>query len=363
MTIIDRYLCKKIILGFLITFASFFFLYIIIDLFTSLQDFLKNKTSAELILQYYILTLPTIFVQITPLSFLLTSLYTIGMLNKSNEMVSLRTQGLSPSSIASIFMIFALLISIFSLYIDDKIVPVSAIKIEKLNIKETDNIDKQQDIIKNFHFYTKSGNVVFARKYNTKTNVLSNVNIFFQDSKGIAYEEMLAQEVFYEQDFWIARNATVYTIKDGIVDIEDAKHFSTTDLDFTENPKDIVRRAKLQWTDLSLKDIRKQIKSFSKWRAKTIVKLLTVEFHRKIAQNFALFFLLLGSLPFCMRIQQRRVGMSAIALTISLCFGYYFLFSLCVALGKSDFFEPAISCWMANIFFGVSGITGMFTVK
>jgi lipopolysaccharide export system permease protein len=88
-----------------------------------------------------------------------------------------------------------------------------------------------------------------------------------------------------------------------------------------------------------------------------------VEYHRKIAMNFALFFLLVGTFPFALKIRQRRAAMSAFALTLSFCFVYYFLFSFCIALGKSDLFPPWIAAWMTNLFFGVSGLVGLASVK
>ena len=362
MTIVDRYLFRKIAFGFVLALLSFFFLYVVIDLFTGLSDIIKNRTSWAIILEYYVLMLPAIFVQTSPIAFLLTSLYIIGRLNHTNEMVSLRTQGMSPASISSIFLIIALLFSVLNLYVDDKIVPEAGIRSEKLSITETKS-DNGPQTIKNFNFYTKDGSVVFARSYDTKQQKLTNVNIFVQDVSGTASKEILANEVMYKNDIWFARNATVYAVNNGLVDMEEAKRFSTLELSFTDDPENIIRRSRLHWTNLSLKDLLKQIENFRKWKAMKIVRLLTVEFHRKIAQNFALFFLLLGALPFSMMIRQRKAAISAIALTVTLCFAYYFIFSLCVALGKSDFFIPSLSCWMANIFFAVTGITGMFYVK
>lgn len=366
MTITDKYLFKKIFVGFVCTLLAFFFLYIIIDLFTALQDFIKSKTSIDLIAQYYLLMLPNIFVQVAPLSFLLTSLYTIGMLNKSNEMVSLRTQGLSPMGIAAIFIVLASLISVVSLYVDDKIVPLASLKIEAMDIHaEEEEKDKNQEkkIINNFHFYTKTKKLVFARSYDPNTAVLSHVNVFQLNESGITTDEIISQQVRYIDGQWVAHNATLYAVEDGIVNFEKARQEKTHPLGFYESPKEILRRAKLKWTDLSLKDIKKQINNFKQWKANKIMRLLEVEFHRKIAQNFALLFILLGALPFSLRIQQRKVGVSALVLTIAFCFVYYFLFSLSIALGKSDFFAPAMACWLTNIFFAVSGAVGMSYLK
>lgn len=366
MTITDKYLFKKITFGFACMLSGLFFLYILIDLFTSIQDFIKLGVSLQTIGKYYLLMMPTIFVLIAPISFLLTSLFILGMLNKTNEMVSLRTQGLSPTGIAAIFIILSLLISVFSLYIDDKVVPRASLKIEAMDIhseKEDKKDDGKQEIINNFHFYTKSNKLVFARSYNPNTAVLSQVNIFQLNEQGITTEEIISQQIRYVDGEWMAHDATLYLVEDGIVNFEKARQEKTYPLGFYESPKEIMRRAKLKWTDLSLKDIKKQIKNFRQWKASKIIRLLEVEFHRKIAQNFALFFMLLGALPFSLRIQQRKAGVSALLLTIAFCFVYYFLFSLSIALGKSDFFLPAIACWITNIFFGVSGLVGMSYLK
>ena len=90
---------------------------------------------------------------------------------------------------------------------------------------------------------------------------------------------------------------------------------------------------------------------------------LRIEFHRKIALSFSTLFLVLGSLPFALRVRQRRVGLSSLGLAFFVSFLYYVMFSLSSPLGKIDFFFPWIACWLPNIFFGVSGLIGLSSLS
>jgi len=363
MTITDKYLFKKVFFGFIGTMLAFFFLYIIIDLFSNMQDFIRNKSTVEILARYYALNLPFIFVQVTPISFLLSALYTLSALNKSNEMVSLRTQGLSPLDIGNVLLVLALLVCTTSLSVDDKIVPRATIAAQAMGLT-AERTKAEEKIIKNFHFYSRSGLLVFAHEYDYVNAKMTGVNMYQKNSSDQTTDfEMIAEEVTYNDDGWFARNASIYQVIDGEVHFEDAEPILTQKLEITETPDELVRKAKLEWSNLSLKEIRSQIDDLKKWKSAKLSRILRVEYHRKIAMNYALFFLLLGAFPFALRIQQRRAAMSAFALTLGLCFLYYFLFSFCVALGKSDLFPPWIAAWITNLFFGVSGLVGLHSVK
>ena len=71
MRILDRYILKSVLSIFLLCFAVFFFLYIIIDLFSHLDEILKNSVQPRLLIQYYSAFLPVILTQVSPISCLL----------------------------------------------------------------------------------------------------------------------------------------------------------------------------------------------------------------------------------------------------------------------------------------------------
>ena len=100
MRILDRYVLKNTILSFLGCIVLFIFLYLIIDLFSLLKDILENKVPLIIILRYYLLSLPLILVQVSPVACLISTIYTFGTLSRSNEIIAMRASGLSVLQIA-----------------------------------------------------------------------------------------------------------------------------------------------------------------------------------------------------------------------------------------------------------------------
>ena len=70
MRILDRYLLNGFFHALLYCLALFFVLFVVIDVFNNLDEFLKNSVSLDIILRYYAYSLPGISYQFFLFSFL-----------------------------------------------------------------------------------------------------------------------------------------------------------------------------------------------------------------------------------------------------------------------------------------------------
>src|SRR3569833_3773762 len=95
MRIIDRYILKSIVGIFLGKEITFAFLFILIDTFGNLQDFIEKKVPMEIIVQYYISFLPMILVNTSTMACLMATLFTYSNLSSHNEIVAIRTSGMN----------------------------------------------------------------------------------------------------------------------------------------------------------------------------------------------------------------------------------------------------------------------------
>lgn len=111
MRILDRYILRSVLAVFFGCLLVFLFLYIIIDVFSHLDDILKQRVELLLLLKYYGSFLPIIFVQVTPICCLLSTLYAFGKLNRDNEIIAMRSSGLSVLQITKTIIIFGLVVS------------------------------------------------------------------------------------------------------------------------------------------------------------------------------------------------------------------------------------------------------------
>ena len=90
MRILDRYILNSMVKIFISCIMIVLMLSVIIDLFSHLDEILKQRTSIELLFMYYLNFLPFIFVQVSPFACLFGCLYTLGVLNRNNEIIAMR---------------------------------------------------------------------------------------------------------------------------------------------------------------------------------------------------------------------------------------------------------------------------------
>ena len=114
---------------------------------------------------------------------------------------------------------------------------------------------------------------------------------------------------------------------------------------------------------MSIKDIKKQLDQFMHIGSKGVVLTLKIEIQKKIAESFNHIFLLLGALPFALKIRKRHINFSLMGMAIFFGLIYYVLFSISTSLGNTGLLIPELSVWIANIFFGISGIVGLSVLR
>ena len=90
MKIIDRYITREFLLPFFFCLVVFTTLYIVIDLFSRLEDITQRHIEISILLQYYLAFLPIIFVRTAPVAVLLSTLYVLGDLTKYNEITAFK---------------------------------------------------------------------------------------------------------------------------------------------------------------------------------------------------------------------------------------------------------------------------------
>ncbi len=359
MRIIETYLFKKTVLGYVFVALGFYFLYIITDVSFKLQDLLNNKTAFFLIIRYYFAQAPVMFVRVTPLAALLSVFYNIGTLNRSNEIMAMRVQGMSILGLARVFLFFGLLLSSVLLLIQDKVIPV-VLKQAQVNLSAHNSRSPSSQTVKNIAFYSQDKYIIFAREYDVKYKIFTDVSIFQQTSSGEIGREIIARRLVYTGGRWLLKDASFYKMENNRLVQEDVPFWSEKTLLISEKPQDVLRRRQVNWSGLTLKEIKQSISKFSGWKSSRVVRSLIVEYHSRLAQSLSVFFLILGGLPFALKIHLRRVGLSSLGMAIIFCLIYYTIFSLSIPLGQIGFiFLPGMSPWIANIFFGISGSIGL----
>jgi len=358
MRILDKYILSKIIKGYFCLLFLFLGLFIIIDIFSNLESFLKSKVTFLEIINYYFFSLPFIFLKVSAFSLLISSIYLFGEFNKNNELIGMRIAGLSILRIILPVLTFSLTISLFSLFIQEKVLLFSQKKIEKTKLKLIRN--KKIPTKENLAFRYQNM-IFFVSSYLPEKNMLKDVIIFKENVKGEIEEKIIAKRIINKDNQWEANDAIIYPLnKKNLSPL----YKKTLSLNIKRvSFEDIIIKKSVFSQFSSLKDIYKERERLKKIKAKRLVEYLTIQYHEKLCEPFSHLFLVIGVLPFALEIRKRKVGLISFGMGFFFSFIYYVIFSISLALGKAGIILPFLSCWIAPLFFIILGISGLFLIK
>lgn len=337
--------------------AAFLFLYIISDMFSRLDELFKNNVPPVLIARYYLYSIPFMITKVSSFSFLISCLYILGALNKTHEIMAIRASGVSILNISMSVLTLGAVLSCLALFIQDKIVPPFSKKTKDINLRQKEQMPREQ--INNLAFLGDNGNIYFIGSFEPHTNTLLNTTLFQHDSNGNIVRKIVAKEIRFQDRIWNAAHVMIYDvdIEGKLVNIP--RYFMGTPLEISETPQQVVSKSKEGYEMMSLRDLRKQIKQFKSLGTQGMMVTLKIEIQKKIAESFNHIFLILGALPFALKIRRRHINFSLMGMAILFSLIYYVLFSITAALGKVGILIPEMSVWLTNVFFGVSGIVGL----
>ncbi|MCM8762815.1 MAG: LptF/LptG family permease [Candidatus Omnitrophica bacterium] len=358
MRILDRYILKSMWDTFIGCILLFLFLYIIIDLFSHLDELLKQKVALEILIKYYLAFLPIIFVQISPVACLLATVYTLGNLNRDNEIIALRSSGLSIFRITHILILFGFCISMLVFLVNEKLVYRAQEKMKVIKSEfESDKPKtqkKHEEIIKNLSIYGLGNRLFFINRFFAKDNVMEGITILEQDKEQNLTAKIIAHKGIWDGRIWKFYQVQTFNFDEGGRIIGEPRYHEEEIMDIAESPEDFLAQRRLP-EFMNIAQLENYIWKLSHGHAKSILQSLKVDLYCRYASPFTSLVIILLGIPFSLKMRKKVVGLSAVGISVLLCFFYYVTNAVSLALGKGGLLIPALSAWAANIiYFGLS---------
>jgi LPS export ABC transporter permease LptG len=361
MCILDKYILKKVIKSYIFILITFIGLHVIVDLFSNLGDFLSSKTPLIIVLQYYLYFLPLIFLRASIFALPIAILFSLGELNKNNEIMTMRASGLSIIRLSLPILFFALALSIFSFFIQEKVIIHSQQKKNNIELEFVEQKEKSE-IEENFVFRNQN-QLFFVSKFIPQKKTLKDVIILSEDNQGNITEKTLCQKIIYTHNQWIALDVISYQLdKEGRITKKPVV-LPQLKIDLASNPNHLKFKKRSFSEYTPIQQLRAKIKNLNQKTSSSFFNGLLINYHKKIAEPLSHFFLAIGILPIALQIKKRKVGLSALGGGFIFGFAYYLIFSVTIALGKAGALIVPLNCWIAPLFFAIVGLSGLLLIK
>jgi lipopolysaccharide export LptBFGC system permease protein LptF len=95
---------------------------LIVDIFENLNRFIDNNVTSDILINYYKASLPSMVSVTIPVSCLVSSVFTYGMMIQRKEWLVFKSSGLSLYRLSLPVLLLGLLLSIGSFYFDNSVV-------------------------------------------------------------------------------------------------------------------------------------------------------------------------------------------------------------------------------------------------
>ena len=123
MTILTRYILGELIKIFMITLGAFVMIYVLVDFFERIDNFIEAGARLHFMFLYIMFKLPLVVGQMTPVAVLMSTIIALGLLARGNEIIALKASGVSPYRIVFPVLALSLLISCLSFLNSESVVP------------------------------------------------------------------------------------------------------------------------------------------------------------------------------------------------------------------------------------------------
>lgn len=352
MRILDRYILKSVLAIFVGCFLTFLFLYIIVDLFAHLDEILKQRVNPIILFQYYLAYLPIIFVQVAPIACLLSTLYTFGRLNRNNEIVAMRSAGLSIFQITKTIIVFAIIASVAIFWINDKFVPSSLSLTERIKDQMETGTKraqtKEHEDINNLSMYGLKNRLFFVNKFSLSTNTMEGITVLEQDEQQNITKKIVANKGVYHDGLWRFYQGMTYNFDANGQIVGGPQYLEEEIMNIPETPHEFFEQRKRQ-DFMTIAQLDKYIWKLSKSGATTALRNLKVDFYQRFTFPLTSIIIVLLGIPFSLKIKKRATGLSSLGLSIMVGFLYYVLNAVSIALGKAGILIPALSASLAHL--------------
>ncbi len=340
MRILNRYILREFLRLFFLVLSVFVCIYLLVDFFEKVDDFLEVGLPSETIGRYFLYKIPLIVTQMEPVAVLLGGVLTISVLVRNNEMLAMKSIGMNLLVTCRPVFLAALVLSVLLFNVRESVVPlVSATTnyIWDVQVKHK----KTRGFFGKDKFWFKGENAVYSvGSLNPKDGILQDVAVFLFDKTFTPREIIYAHKATWTKTGWLFVNGRRKEhTSDGSYRVSS---FDREIAGLAENPWDFMEMTK-KTDEMTLDELSAYIRKLE--RQGEDARLYSVEYQGRLAYALIGPVLLVLGIPAML---WRRVKSSiamGISLGIVLVFIVWVTWHFSLTLGRTGLLCPFLAAW------------------
>jgi len=207
--LLDRYLFKQFAKNLLLVLTALLSIYLLVDFFERIDDFIETDKSLGLALKYFMLKIPTIIEQLSPIIILLGGIIVLGILNHNGEILALKAVGIHTFRITFPITGTAVAFTLLTLAFAEWIVPPTTASTNAI-LYEQVREEKPKGILRKNRFYYKDEQGFYSFEKHEQTDNRFDFFIFTSWDENYSLDTLLtADSAFWNNDEWTFTNCRI----------------------------------------------------------------------------------------------------------------------------------------------------------
>ncbi len=355
MNLIDRMLVRGYVKSYIVCLISLLSLYIVVDLFTNLDDFADAHHGLLPVLKhigtYYGYKMAQIFDRLCEAIVLLAGMFTVAWMQKSNEMLPLLSAGVSTQRVVRPILLSACMMLSVSVVNQELIIP----RIASFLLNDRDDPKGERDIMVHGAF-EPNGIHITGERASRKQAVVKEFCCLIPEGVAHNYIHLCAKEARYYPPGqgpsggggWLLTGTQPAELEGWdnpavLLPIDSGKYFLHT----REVTFETITRSRTWYIFASTMDLFHELNRPDSARLAS----MAVLFHMRLTRPILSMLLVVMGLASILRDQNRNVFIST-GLCLVQCALFFGVNFACKHLGDSEYLSPALAAWIPVLCFG-----------
>lgn len=355
--ILPRYLRRRFLTIFSFCLLGIIVIFLVVDLIENLDHFIDNNVPWKTTIVYYLYFIPYIIIIVLPVASLMTTVFSIGIMARYNEIIALKALGYSLYSIMRTLLILGLLISLCSFVLAETIVvhtnrKIEVVKKEYLHKKRTLN----KALIRNIIMQDPPDKIISIGTYYFSQKTAYNVKIETYSREKLI-SKLDTRVMKWDKNKWVVNNGYIRNFYEDSLTAKLITKRMVLDLNFA--PRQLFL-SQVKPEEMTIKELLWFLNRIRQSGGK--VHQWLTQLNLRISYPVSNAIIILFSIPF---VYNRRKKSLAVGFGISLgiCFIYFGLIKIGQTMGENGGINPFWGAWLGNIIMGVGGVFNLIKTR
>jgi lipopolysaccharide export system permease protein len=351
MSLIEKYLTKEIVKYFGVVLLTVVSIYLLVGFFEKIDNFMEAGLSFLKVVSFFGMKIPFIIAQISPVGILLAVIVVFGLMNKNNEIIALKSSGVSIYYLLKPVLFIGLLLSILVFVLSELIVPITITKANR--IWDVEVKKKSAVISREKNIWIKGNRSIYhITYYNPAKNSILGITLNYFDDNFRLIRRVDANKGVFKKGKWI-----FYDIMEQMLD-EESNSYRVTFLDEREEPipflPEEIKRVVKKSEEMNFLDLLAYIKNIE--NEGYDASFYKVDLYAKLAFPLVCFIMCMVGTGIATRSKAKESLSVSVFLGVCISFFYWIFYSFCLSLGYGEMLPPIMAAWVANGIFFCFGV-------